>query len=611
MALIGNNGEGKTTLLRILSGEAEFDGGSIERSKNLKIGYLPQDLVELAPIPVIEYLKDRVGLAEAENRLRETEKAMADMTGEDCPKAMNSLLEDHARQERIFEHLGGFGFEAMAARVLLGLGFASGDDERCCSEFSGGWKMRIAIAGLLLSCPDVMLLDEPTNHLDTESMEWLEDWLRSYRGAIIAVSHDRRFLENIADGIAELERGRLTFYPYSYERYIIEKELGRERLEKTVEEQKKRVGEIERFVERFRFKATKATQVQSRIRMLEKMEIHQLEASAKTVHFRIPEAPDSGWEVLGVNQLSKYYNDKKVFSDVSFSLNRGERVALVGVNGAGKSTLLRLLSGVEGATSGTVKLGHNVKSAFYSQESAQNVDYTRTIWEEARAAPSVMNDVGRRSLLGAFLFSGDDIYKSISVLSGGEKARLALFKLMLAETNFLILDEPTNHLDQSTKDLVQNALLQYSGTLLIVSHDRHFLDNLAERVIEVRNGRIYDYPGNYSWFLEKREERLKAEESLSDTPKHPALSKEDKKEAARERERQEAAKRALKKEIASLERNIQALEDQIKDIDLKLCSPEILADSIQVQDLMKKRSALEKTLGDSYSEWEELGERLT
>ena len=626
VGLVGDNGTGKTTLLRVLMGEAESDGGTIERSKNLSVGYLPQDLVELENMPVLEYLKKRVGLAEIEERLRETEQALAKTDARS--KALPVLLGEHGRWERSFEHLGGFEFESMARKVLRGLGFAVGDADRSCAEFSGGWKMRIALAALLLSRPDVLLLDEPTNHLDTESMEWLEAWLRDYQGAVVSVSHDRRFLDNVTDQIAELARGKLTLYPFSYERFVIEKENARGRLEKTIQEQKGRIGELERFISRFRYKATKATQVQSRIKQLEKMEVYELDGPSKTVHFRIPEAPESGWETLGVGRLAKRYGEQEVFSSIDFQINRGERVALVGVNGAGKSTLLRLLSHVEEPSDGFVRLGHNVKRAFYSQESAQNVDYSHTIWEEARETSSKLTEVAKRSLLGAFLFSGEDIHKSVSVLSGGEKARLALFKLMLSETNFLILDEPTNHLDLNTKELFQRALLQYGGTLLIVSHDRHFLDNLVDRVLEIRDGRLYDYPGNYSWFLEKREEGLKkqneapstvlkssgnaaneknlTEKNATEKNQGAYKTREQKKQEAEERDRVARVNRGFRKELAPLEVCIAGMEDRRNEIDECLCAPEVLSDSVRVQSLMKERGELEQNLAESYARWEEL-----
>ena len=597
LGIVGSNGAGKTTLLRVLTGEIEPDSGVIERSRGLTAGYLPQDLAELEPVPLMQYLKDKAGISHIESKLRIIEEKLSQSS-----ENHESLLAEHSRLERRFEDSGGFAFESMAMKVLHGLGFRKGDEAKNCRDFSGGWKMRIAMAGLLLSSPDVLLLDEPTNHLDTESMEWLEGWLRTHKGAVVSVSHDTRFLENTADNIADLEHGVITLYPCSYDEYITAKEHSRELLEKAFSRQQTEIRRIESFIDRFRYKATKAAQVQSRIKQLEKIERIELSQGSKSVKLTIPEAPPSGREVLRVSGLSKYYDGVKVFEGVNFSVERGERVALVGVNGAGKSTLLRLLSLTESPTSGTVKHGHNVKFSYYSQESAQNINYSNTVWEEARSVSSKLNDVERRNLLGAFLFSGDEIFKPASVLSGGEKARLALYKLMLESTNFLILDEPTNHLDIDTRGIVERALLKYQGTLLIVSHDRHFLDALAERVLEIRDGNLYDYPGNYSWFLEKREETL--------TPPAADDSKQSAKTKSPKRDENLREIREIKKAVSQTEKDISGHEDRISEIDGLLCLPETLKDSQKVQSLMTERAKLDGELAELYSSWEDLSLKL-
>ena len=601
IGIVGANGAGKTTLLRALTGQIETDSGTIERSKNLTVGYLPQDLIELEPVPLMQYLKDSAGISKIEAKLRDVEEKLSN-----TQENQNDLLNEHSRLERRFENSGGFAFESMAMKILNGLGFKKGDEIKNCRDFSGGWKMRIAMAALLLSSPDVLLLDEPTNHLDTESMEWLEGWLRTHHGAVAAVSHDQRFLENIADGIAELERGVINFYPLSYDEYIEVREQNKELLEKAYAQQQAKIQKIESFITRFRYKATKAAQVQSRVKQLEKIERIELSSANKTVKIKIPEAPPSGWEVLKVQNLEKNYGSLQVFSDVNFVINRGEKVALVGVNGAGKSTLLRLLSQNELPSSGNIKLGHNVKFSYYSQESAMNINYSNTVWEEARSVSSKLNDVERRNLLGAFLFSGDDIYKSASVLSGGEKARLALYKLMLEETNFLILDEPTNHLDFDTREIVERALLKYQGTLLIVSHDRHFLDVLAERVLEIRDGILYDYPGNYSWFLEKREENLtKIPENLT-----PVKKSENKNSQAVNNFQVKQELKELKKNLSQCEKKISDSETRLNEIDAALCEPETLKDGLKVKNLMIERDNLDKEIQNLYSDWENLSLKI-
>ncbi|MBR0251974.1 MAG: ABC-F family ATP-binding cassette domain-containing protein [Synergistaceae bacterium] len=603
IGIVGANGAGKTTLLKVLTGEIQPDDGIIERSKNLTIGYLPQDLIELEPVPLIQYLKNKAEISKIESKLRDIEEKLSQSNEN---QNQEFLLNEHSKLERRFELSGGFEFEAIAMKVLHGLGFVKGDENKNCHDFSGGWKMRIAMAALLLSPSDVLLLDEPTNHLDTESMEWLEGWLRTHKGAVVAVSHDQRFLENIAENIADLEHGVINLYPCSYDEYLEAKEQKQELLEKAFAQQQNKIQKIESFITRFRYKATKAAQVQSRLKQLEKIERIELNSHDKTIKIKIPEAPPSGWEVIKANNVSKFYGSLKVFENVNFVINRGERVALVGVNGAGKSTLLRLLSFNEEPTSGNIKLGHNVKFSYYSQESAMNINYSNTVWEEARSVSSKLNDVERRSLLGAFLFSGDDIYKSASVLSGGEKARLALYKLMLEETNFLILDEPTNHLDFNTREIVERALLKYQGTLLIVSHDRHFLDALAERVLEIRDGILYDYPGNYSWFLEKREETINLSVNASPSSASPAKGK---RVIYGEGVRLSEIK-STKKLISQLENKISDSESKLNDIDKSLCDPEVLKDSQKIKNLVNERKNLELEIQNLYSQWEELNLKL-
>ena len=595
LGIVGSNGTGKTTLLKIMAGLLEPDSGIIERSKNLSIGYLPQDLTELENIPLIDFLKARAGISDIEKRLRSVENKLS-LENQNT----ENLLTEHSKLERMFENLGGFQFESISLKILHGLGFKNGDELKSCNEFSGGWKIRIALAAILVSPHNMLLLDEPTNHLDTESMEWLENWLRIYKGGIVAISHDVRFLENIANNIAEPSNGKIILYPYSYDDYLIIKEQNQAMLEKNYAAQQNKIKKIESFIDRFRYKATKAAQVQSRIKQLEKIERIELNpaGSNKIVKINIPEAPASGLEVLKIQSLAKNYDGVNIFHDVTFTINRGERVALVGVNGAGKSTLLRLVSLNEDPSSGIIKYGHNVKAAYFSQDSAQNLDYSKTVWEEAKNTQSKLNEPQRKNLLGAFLFSGDDINKSIKILSGGEKARLALYKLMLIETNFLILDEPTNHLDQSTREIIERALLKYQGTLLIVSHDRHFLDILAERVIEIRNGVIFDYAGNYSYFLEKREEAINADNQND----NKIFNKRPEKKLQPQNKN---IIRELKKLVQNLEININDTEQKISSIDAQLCDPEILAQSDKIKALMIERNETEKILTGLYSQWEE------
>ena len=523
VGLVGDNGTGKTTLLRAILGVVDLDGGSIEipDRKRVTIGYLPQDLVELEPAPLMDYLRRKSGITELEEAVNRGEEALSQADADD--PAHEKLLKEYEAAVARFNARDGYAFDAQAKQVLAGFGFRNSDFTKNCVDFSGGWKMRIMLAVILLSRPDIMLLDEPTNHLDTESLEWLESWLKDYSGTIVTIAHDRVFLDKIVTVIAELANRTITIYKGNYSYYLAEKERRREALKKEMELQRAEIKRIKEFVERFRYKATKASQVQSRVKQLEKFNLLQEEGNGKTVTIHFPESPRSGKEVLTVRHLAKSYGDLTVFHDVNFTLYRGEKSAVVGVNGAGKSTLSRILSGAEAPSAGEVSAGLNVKMAFFSQESAQNLNYNRTIWEEVNAAGTRSNDQERRNLLGAFLFSGDDIYKEISVLSGGEKSRLALLKILLTDTNLLILDEPTNHLDIKTREIFQNALLNYQGTILIVSHDRYFLDCLVDRVFELRDGVCHEYRGNYSYFIEKRREEQSAALAPPPSPPSPPM----------------------------------------------------------------------------------------
>ncbi|MEG1798682.1 MAG: ABC-F family ATP-binding cassette domain-containing protein [Synergistaceae bacterium] len=612
IGLVGDNGAGKTTMLRVLAGVGEYSDGAITMPKGHTVGYLPQDLVEIDDIKLMDYLKRRAGLEELTAELTAAEHKLAALE-ENSPQ-LKSVLAAHERLQREFEAKGGFGFDVEATQVLKGLGFRPETDKnRLTSEFSGGWKMRVALAALLLSHPDILLLDEPTNHLDTESMEWLEGWLRDYRGTIIAVSHDRRFLDNMVTSVAELSGGKVNLYSCGYEKFLTEREERRARLEAEWEQQKEKIEDIQRFVERFRYKATKATQVQSRIRQLEKMEITELEGPSKSVSFKFPEAPRSGLDVIVGKDLSKTYGDHKVFEGVNLTIQRGERVALVGVNGAGKSTLLRLLNESEEPTSGTVSFGLNVKRKYYSQESAQNLDYSHTIWQEVNSTGSKLLEGAKRNLLGAFLFSGNEIYKQVSVLSGGEKSRVGLLKMLLSESNLLILDEPTNHLDMTTKELFQKALLEYGGTILIVSHDRSFLDDLVGRVIEIRDGRLYDYPGNYSWFIEKRQRQMESAQPAEEQKNAPAAenrTKEQKRAEAEERNRLYRERKALQDKLTPIEAKIEKCEARKEEISALLCDAEVLSDSSRVQALMVELKETEDSLRENYPLWEELASKI-
>ncbi len=517
IGLVGDNGAGKTTLFRAIKGEIALDGGLIEIPKNKRIGYLPQDLVELDPLPVQAYLKRRTGQEELERTIRSYEEKIA--ANDHRLPEYEAMLNKFDAASAAFQVQDGYGFDARARRILKGLGFANDDYMKNCREFSGGWKMRIFLAVILLANPDIMLLDEPTNHLDTESMEWLENYLKNYGGTLLTISHDHMFLDKMVNQIAELGHGKITVSKGDYSHYLKEKEQKQAALQKRRELQKAEIKRIQAYIDRFRAKASKASEVQSRIKQLEKFELLPEAESSKKIHFRFPQSQRSGKEVILVRGLGKSYGQKQVFSGIDFTVYRGEKIALLGINGAGKSTLVRILAGSEKPSQGSLQLGYQVNAAFFSQESQHNVAYGHTIWEEVNAVDSPSTDLEKRNLLGAFLFSGDDIHKPVSVLSGGEKSRLALIKILLQDSNCLILDEPTNHLDLKTKEIFQNALQHYSGAIVLVSHDRFFLDQLVQRVFEIRDGAMHEYTGNYSYFVQKREQEMAADELAAYEPR--------------------------------------------------------------------------------------------
>lgn len=617
VGLVGDNGTGKTTLLRAIMGDRESDRGqiTIPDRKNKTIGYLPQDLVELGEDALLHFLKRQSGILALEETIKVGGEQIA-LTAEGDPGRALALA-DYDRALALFNTREGYAFEARAKQILAGLGFQEDDFAKSCQEFSGGWKMRIFLAALLISRPDILLLDEPTNHLDAPSMEWLEDYLADYRGTIIVVSHDRWFLDKMVSQIAELANGRFTLFTGNYSRYLKEKEERDELLKKEFAHQKAEIARHEAFIERFRYKATKARQAQSRLKMLEKLPVLQEERAAKKVAMRFSAPPKTGREVIKAVELGKKYGDKTVFSQANFTVLRGEKVALVGVNGAGKSTLTRLIAHIEDPTWGLVDWGLNVRLSFFSQETSENLNYRQNVWEEILGTVSRMNDQEKRKLLGSFLFSGDDIFKPVAVLSGGEKSRLALLKILLGDTNVLILDEPTNHLDMKTKEIFQEALLGYQGTVLVVSHDRYFLDRLVNRVLEASGGKIYDYPGNYSYFTEKRRELIRgapvAVAGAAGAKASPAQEKKslaDKRIEAEERNRLYQLKTALRKELAALEAEIFRLEEQQAQNEALLCDPDTLRNSPRVRQLNRELAAITAELTKLYVSWDDLGERL-
>ncbi len=506
IGLVGANGTGKTTLLKVLARLEPLDIGEITFAKGVTTGYLPQDGLALSGRSVLAECMSVFGdLLSMEQEMESLMEKMGELDPEGSE--YQQVADRFHAFDTEFQHRDGYSLEAQAGMVLGGLGFPPSEWHRRTEEFSGGWQMRIALAKLLLEKPNLLLLDEPTNHLDLESRNWLEEYLHDYPYACVLVSHDRYFLDVTVKRIAEIWNRSVHFYTGNYEKYVSEKTARRTQVEAAYQNQKERIQQLEVFINRFRHTATKAKQVQSRIKELERMERLEIPEEEKAIHFKFPQPQASGRRVAEFQHVAKSYGSKQVFRDVSFTIDRGDRVALVGMNGAGKSTLIKLLAGIEAPSAGEFKLGHNAQADYFAEDQYKALDpEARLIDDLTRAAPMALStQTELRSLLGCFLFTEDDVFKRIRVLSGGERNRYALARMLLQPSNFLLLDEPTNHLDLRAKDVLIEALENYTGTVVFVSHDRYFIDKLATRVFEIGGGEVHVYPGNYEDYLWHKE----------------------------------------------------------------------------------------------------------
>lgn len=609
IGLVGKNGAGKSTLMKVMAGKQEYESGSVVISAGQTIGYLPQEMVPSSQISVLE---EALTAFDVLNRMEKTLEQLSIKIAESTDyesKEYENLLQTHSELSERIVMMGADNRQAETEQILLGLGFLHSDFSRKMTEFSSGWQMRVELAKLLLQKPEVLLLDEPTNHLDIESIQWLENFLRSYYGAVILVSHDRTFLDNITTRTIEITAGKIYDYKTNYSEYV---KLHAERMEQQqsrLNNQQKQIAQTEKFIERFRYKATKSKQVQSRIKLLEKMdkiEIDDIDTSS--IHFRFPPAPHSGKVVLETELLNKNYGEKIVLKEVNILIEKGEKVAFVGKNGEGKSTLSKIIVGETESSGGVCRLGHAVSIGYFAQNQAALLDGEKTVFEtiDEVAVGDVRTRI--RNILGSFLFDENDIEKKVKVLSGGEKTRLALAKLLLEPVNLLVLDEPTNHLDMLSKDILKMALMQYDGTLIVVSHDRDFLQGLTDTIYEFSHHKVKQFKGDIFDFLQTKKiadlDDLN-QKSQQNKAKSEVVVTQSKQDYLKNKER-ESGLRKIRNKITSCEQEIETLENKLKQMDDSLASSDFVNKISDMNKFYTEYEEIKKQLSERMNEWEEL-----
>ena len=612
IGLVGSNGSGKSTLLKAIVGLQQTDAGNISKAQYVTVGYLPQDgvtafgrtLYQESETAFEDVLQVQHELDDAHQQLTTLDPSSDDFA---------DTLEVLGELQHKLEDIDAYRMKSKIERILMGLGFSVHDFERMTDEFSGGWQMRIALAKLLLKEPNVLLLDEPTNHLDIETLQWLEEYLRQYNGAIILVSHDRTFLDNLTTKTFALSRGKFESYAGNYSFYETEREVRKELLLSRLKNQQQHIKQTQEFIERFRYKATKARQVQSRIKQLEKIEVVEVESEEEEIHFHFPPPQQSGRVVIDLSHLSKHYGAIEVFNNLDYKVERGDRIAIVGVNGAGKSTLSRILAGVESYDSGERIIGYNVVPSYFAQDQADELDLTKDVLQTAEESAGTETRTQLRTLLGSFLFHGDDVFKSVSVLSGGEKSRLALAKMLLQPANFLIMDEPTNHLDMKSKRVLQEALSMYGGTFVIVSHDRAFLDPIVNKVLEVKPGSLRTYLGTLSEYItKKKEERGQAVAQNKDNENAPLTHEIQATWQEQQKHRKSIARevRAAKKKIEETEATIHELERRKKEIEALLANPDFYKNGKKATLISAEYKDIQRSIEQAYAQWSNITHEL-
>ncbi|MDI6803777.1 MAG: ABC-F family ATP-binding cassette domain-containing protein [Bacteroidota bacterium] len=620
IGLVGANGTGKTTLLKILVGLTQTDSGSVQKANYVSVGYLPQEAVTSSNKTLYEETKTAFeDINTIERQLDEINSQIQNfVSSTNSDQDYSELIELQGELQLKLESLDAYRMQSQVEKVLMGLGFSEEDFNRQTDEFSGGWQMRIALAKLLLSNPSLLLLDEPTNHLDLDSLRWLEAYLKSYNGSIVIVSHDRAFLDNMTNKTLALANSKLAIYSGNYTFYETESENRRELLVNAAKNQKQQLKQTQQFIDRFRYKATKARQVQSRIKLLEKIDLIEVEGVGKEISFSFPQPKQSGAVVLEIKDLTKQYPTKHgnltVLDHLNLTIERGDKFALVGVNGAGKSTFSRIISKSELPTSGDMKFGYNVTTAYFAQTQVDELESEMEVLQVVESVAEGETRTQIRTLLGCFLFEGDDVFKKVRVLSGGEKSRLALAKMLLQPANFLVMDEPTNHLDMRSKKVLQEALINFEGTYLIVSHDRHFLDPVVNKVIEVCNKSIKIYLGNISDYIaakEKETQALKPTRAISTQGNITEISEKDRKRLeAEERQRLYMITKPIKEKLAAVETEIKKKEKLKIEYQAAMAEPDFYSDTQKVKSTNSEYKQITGELDELYKKWTEYSEKL-